>query len=363
MLIFRGHQADRWGRDGVPRTADWRWWNPPPMNTLATGDQDADGYPDIFLINNDFPSHLSILYGTAGALPDTTAVETADLASIGARTSHFLDVTGDHIPELVVTNDVRSVLRVYLGLRGQRLSEQFGSGHDAPQPGQKQWWGKPWAEIWEPAKISSQWPGPYDLLYDLGDVNLDGIGDIASYNAPWMTVYCGGSLLDSLIDAMVDTRAIGGTLDDTHPGAVAVLGDIDGSHVPTIAIGEQGILFVKPSRDVPQTGIYREIPTEAGPASVAETTSGHGDQNEPLHLEAIPNPASGEVRLQWSGEDLQGSALVSITDAAGHELKRIGMAATERTLLLTTDGYAKGEYFITLTIGQRSATTRLVVQS
>jgi hypothetical protein len=333
------------------------------MHALAAGDHDGDGTIDLYLHEPDFPFTVSVLYGKHDTLPDTNDVETIDLSSIGGRASEFLDVTGDGIPELLVTTSTNNSVKVFLGLRGQRLLDQFGSGNDAPHPGQPQWWGKPWAEVWQPKRINPDWFGTADILYPLGDIDFDGIGDICTYSPPWLMFYRGGNNMDSLIDAMIDGRPAGVTItSDAGPRSVAVLGDIDGSGTPTIAVGSNGILFVKPSRAVPQTGVRREIPDGTGPASVAETASGRSDATESLHLETLPNPARGEVRLQWSGNDLYGSARLSIADAAGQELKRVSVAAADCTALLKTESYAAGEYFITLTIGQRSTTTRLVLQ-
>jgi hypothetical protein len=277
LLLFQGHRGQRWGREGVPHSADLRWWNPPPMNMLSAGDHDGDGYVDLYLHNNGFPSYVSVLYGRPeGGLPDTTNVESADLASIGARTSLFVDVTGDRIPELVVTNDVRHLLRVYIGLRGQRLSNQFGI--EPPHPGEKQWWGKPWAEVWEPPKINPTWAGPYDRLYDLGDIDNDGVGDLCSFSGPWVTVYRGGNWLDSLIDGMIDCRAAGGGLDD-DPDGIAVLGDIDGSGIPTIAVGVNGVLYVKATTELPKTADWRRVPDGTGPAAVVAPTTTAASMN------------------------------------------------------------------------------------
>jgi hypothetical protein len=67
--------------------------------------------------------------------------------------------------------------------------------------------------------------------------------------------------------------------------------------------------------------------------------------------------------LHWSRSDLHGSAIISISDEAGHELRRYQLAAATSEFRLSLAGYAAGSYFITLTIGNRSATTRLVVQN
>ena len=49
-----------------------------------------------------------------------------------------------------------------------------------------------------------------------------------------------------------------------------MLGDIDGSGIPTIAVGINGVLYVKATTELPQSGIWRMVPDGTGPASVAE---------------------------------------------------------------------------------------------
>jgi hypothetical protein len=79
-------------------------------------------------------------------------------------------------------------------------------------------------------------------------------------------------------------------------------------------------------------------------------------------LLAVPNPTTGEVRLRWTGYRLNGSARISITDESGHELKRYATAAMPADFTLPLAGYTSGTYFITLTVGNRSAVTRIVLQ-
>ena len=45
-------------------------------------------------------------------------------------------------------------------------------------------------------------------------------------------------------------RMNGGIVATEQPRAVAVLGDIDGSGVSTIAVGYDGVLYVKPTTEV-----------------------------------------------------------------------------------------------------------------
>jgi hypothetical protein len=360
IFLYRGHKGKRWGRDGVPHSADWRWWNPPPMNTLSSGDQDGDGYSDIFLINNAEPSigTASVLYGrNDGRMPDTTSVETVDLLIANGKTSLFMDVTGDNIPELLVTSGSENRIKVFAGLKGQRLKEQYGPGHASLDTASPHWWKRPWAEIWEPAKFGGSWPGSYDLLYDLGDVDLDGIGDIVGFNGPWLTVYHTGNRLDSLIDAMVDCRAAGGGLDD-KPKEVAVLGDIDGSGIPTIAVGINDVLYVKPSKDMPRNGRGRMLPDGTGPATVEQVQQ--PDRNA-IQLRAMPNPANEEVQLMWNTTFLSGTAIITVTSPTGEEIASYRSTASGGHYIWRTEGIADGTYFLTLVTEHQRATAQVVL--
>jgi hypothetical protein len=257
------------------------------MNTLASGDQDGDGYTDIYLHNNAEPSigTVSVLYGRGnGALPDTTNVETVDLLIANGKTSLFNDVTGDGIPELLVTSGSESRIKVFVGLKGQRLKEQYGPGHTSLDTASSHWWKRPWVEVWEPGKFGGSWPGSYDRLYDLGDIDSDEVGEVVGFNGPWVTIYRGGNWLDSLIDGMIDCRSAGGGLDD-DPDGIAVLGDIDGSGIPTIAVGVNGVLYVKATTELPKTADWRLIPDGTGPAAVVAptTTAASMDLSQQAH--------------------------------------------------------------------------------
>jgi hypothetical protein len=90
--------------------------------------------------------------------------------------------------------------------------------------------------------------------------------------------------------------------------------------------------------------------------------TGRGEEEANLKLRAVPNPATGDVQLLWSRGDPHGHARIAISDAAGRELKRYRLPAMPAEFLLPLAGYASGTYFITLTIGQRNSTTRIVVR-
>ncbi|HVZ37696.1 MAG TPA: hypothetical protein VHI13_00305, partial [Candidatus Kapabacteria bacterium] len=76
--IYFGHHHKRWGRDGVSRAADWRWWNIPNLYSFIKEiDQDGDGHKDVawFGDNNGYQT-VSVWYGDGKpGIPDTSAVE------------------------------------------------------------------------------------------------------------------------------------------------------------------------------------------------------------------------------------------------------------------------------------------------
>lgn len=279
VVIYRGHRGGRWGRGGIPDTDDWRLWNiglQKRYTRLAVLDQDGDGARDVVMIR-DYPGNgdggVSIIYGRAGALPDTSTMQTIAFAPWGGRFALFEDITGDRIPELLICSGASDFVFVYAGLRNQRLLEQYGTGYEPEHPGAERWWGRPWAQIWLPRRISAAWFGDDDVIYDLGDLNLDGVGDITAFAWPYLVCYNGGVRLDSLVDA----------LHNVQPGAdikTAVnLGDVDGAGVNTIAVSGSGIAYLHASRDIPLGPTVRKLVPGTGKAGVEkDAPSGLGDR-------------------------------------------------------------------------------------
>jgi hypothetical protein len=276
-FIYRGHSHKRWGADW-PAKSDQQWWNVPNVTQLRELDQDGDGVKDIVMYAQGGGStgYVSVLYGRAGQLPDTNDVETVDLKVPNGHYALLGDVTGDRVPELLVNTGVathENRVKVYLGLRGQRLKAMFGSGNDRPDSIPGQWWGRPWSEIWMPHRVQPNWGEADYFLADLGDGNLDGVGDLWAYSNPYLICYSGGRSFDSLVDGLLDTRPA------TEAGAHAVLGDIDGSGVATLAMyGGNSVIYFKPSRGVPNDGVPRRLPegTEVSSAGINDPPGSWG---------------------------------------------------------------------------------------
>ncbi|MEP7217619.1 MAG: VCBS repeat-containing protein [Bacteroidota bacterium] len=275
LYIFRGRNGQRWREPGHAHTAEWVMWNRPPLINLAVLDQDHDGVMDIILYANSLGSgtgYLSVLYGRPGSLPDTNAIEKVDLITSFGLYALFSDVTGDGVPELLIHS--REQIKVYIGLKGQRLIQQYGPGEEPEHPGDQQWWGHPWARIDMPHRLNPNWAyADPPVLYDLGDANLDGINDIWTEAEPLLLCYTTGDGLDSLLDAVINVRPGLGIYD------AARLGRIVGGDTDVIGIGlSNGMIYARGSTEVPGRPRYRKLPPGTGKpvTEVRESPLVHG---------------------------------------------------------------------------------------
>ncbi|HVZ40122.1 MAG TPA: T9SS type A sorting domain-containing protein [Candidatus Kapabacteria bacterium] len=360
MMMYQGHHGERWGRNGVPSSADWRFWGQTARDYTAISalDQDQDGVTDIIFARNDaavVDGRLSVLYGRSGLLPDTNNFQTVSFAPSAGRYALFSDVTGDKVPDLLIGSGRDDFVKVFVGFKGQRLLEQYGSGHDTAQPGSGKWWGRPWDTVWLPRRINPEWFGDNDRLFDLGDANLDGVGDIFAFSWPYMVEYNGGRRLDSLADALIDIT----------PGTTLItlksLGNIDGSGRNIIALtaeNDNEIRFYAPTRDISSFGEDRDLPPGTGVAAVERPFVPAAPT---LRLAAVPNPSHGEVDLQWDAAGT-GQATLLLADASGREVRRVQLPAFDTHATFTTAGLPAGVYVVRLTIGSRSALAKIVVQ-
>ncbi len=335
---------------------------------MAVLDQDCDGNKDIVLYHSEDSDSgsVSVLYGTAGNnLPDTTNLKTVHFRRPLGSYAQFLDLTGDGVPELAICYGIEQIVRIYAGKSGQRIDEQYGSGDDPADPNHGRPWARPWAEVWLPYKLNDAWPGvPFQPLADLGDANLDGVADLWTYAHPFLMGYVGGHALDSMIDVLFDDRIWGGQV-----LSMARLGDIDGSGMPTVALGCSAgtgtVIFTKLGDSVPSTGDYRELPHPEGyhcaPASGVDTPLHPRDAEHALRLTAVPNPSHGEVDLQWDAAGT-GPATLLLADASGREVRHVQLPASDTHATFATAGLPAGVYVVRLTIGSRSALAKIIVQ-
>jgi|GEM_PF-1283628 len=365
ILVYRGHRGERWGRNGVSRIADRHYWNPrTPSNvgiepTRIVGlDQDRDGADDaVFYADDGIHGAVSILYGGVSAeLPDTNAMQTVSIKKVGTGYSLFTDITGDGVPELLACSGVADVVKVYIGFKGQRLLEQFGSGDDLGDPDAEQWWGKPWATIWLPRKINPYWFGNDDRLFDLGDVNRDGIGDIFAFSWPYIVEYNGGGRLDSMVDALINITP------GTEIGILKRLGDINGSGRDIIALttGNE-IRFYMPTKDVSSLGIDRKLPPGTGrkPGDVAPQRVTSDDQRV---LTAVPNPSRGEIHFSWRTDAWHGPATITLNDISGREVASCTARGEEGSAYCPVHDLPAGIYLAQLRCGAFMSSTRIVLR-
>lgn len=389
VLAFCGKKGARWGRDDRSRLADWSWWNPPSARTIARLDQDGDGNQDLIYYGNPDAgsaetAQLVTIYGKpGGGFPDTNAFniqtirfDRPDSTMLPGSFSILSDVSGDSLPELLVfDNDLRT-LRIYIGLRRQRLLQQYGNGNEPAHPDSTVWWGKPWARIDMPNKINpDSWAHPYNILYDLGDANFDGVNDIWALSEPFLVCYSSGYALDSLIDGMADTRP-GGTY--ASGSGIVRLGDIDGNGIPAFAVNFEadehsypeafpgGVKFFKMTDSVPWWngfGEGRRYPPYTLRSTVADVTTERGASRAtmltPLVMEARPNPTTGEVRLSWTIPAVAGASL-AITDERGVEVERIELRSGVTSASWNGTSKPRGVYLASLHLDSRTTTVKIL---
>jgi len=171
-------------------------------------DHDGDGNRDIVFYHNvgsdDTAGWVSVLYARSGELPDSNDLQTVYMTAARGRSSLLQDITGDRIPELIVHCGNDEVLRIYIGIRGRRLVEQYGSGADTARAGEPEWWGRPWATLRLPRAFWTGWGMSERWVFDLGDGDGDGIGDIWAVSSAYLLCYTTGEWLDEYADGLYD---------------------------------------------------------------------------------------------------------------------------------------------------------------
>jgi hypothetical protein len=358
LLAYRGGSGTRWGRNGVPTQPDWQLWQRHFTRRVSVLDHDGDGVLDIAMyIDSDAigtRGGISVLYGKRGALPDTIP-QSIDFVRVGGydgKQGQLIDVTGDGVPELVVsTGDTvdgfSQAWLIYVGRRGQRLNEQYGSGNDAPRPGDSLWWGRPRTEVWTPNRLSPGWSNPTYSILDPGDIGLDGVGDVCAASYPDIICYNGGAMLDSYIDAWMSIWPADGA---TSRNRIVRLGDVDGSGRPAIGVGLSGggVAFVRSDPLVPRGGTPIRLPE--GTDRPVSAPLRLVDQAEP-QLTVMPNPASTHTRVHFS--ESGGGVVIALLDLRGRGLRRWLLPAGQQELTIALAGMPAGLYIVSMASGGR----------
>jgi hypothetical protein len=366
IVIYRGHRGGRWGRNGVSTRPDWEFWQRLFTRRVSVVDHDGDGALDIALYVDEGiigrRGGMSILYGRRGAMPDTSGVS-IDFARVDGqdgKQGQLIDLTGDRVPELIVStgdapDGATSRWQVYVGRRGQRLHEQYGSGDDPPQPDDSLWWGRPWTQIWTPNHFSQGWSDPSEAVLDPGDIGLDGIGDFCAGSYPTLVCYNGGGGLDSWIDAQINVWLAD---DVVSQGQLTLLGDIDGSR--RVAIGAPfdggGVRFFAPSAAVPRWGEPIRLPE--GSDRPLSTPLAGSSRGVPPTLTIMPNPTTSRARVRFSGLTASSIALL---DLRGRELRRWAMPSGIDALTIDLHGMPPGTYLVTVRSRGRNTTAPLTL--
>lgn len=279
IRIFTLKRGERWGRSGVPNHAVWRLWNRPRVDFrggTSILDHDGDGALDLAL---HFPGDefgrnatVSVLYGRKNNLPDSNQLQSVRMDSANGRWGLFTDITGDGIPELVAHGGNDEVLRIFIGLRGQRLLEQYGSGKDPERPGEQQWWGRPWATLRLPRIFWTGWPSSVRQVIPLGDGNGDGIDDLWIMSADrYLLCYTTGEWLDDYVDGIHDLRAGDWFYPADYPETYAIGQNLDGRGGTLKIVGTtSGVHYLGENRSLPraQQRIHR-LPAGTGRPTTA----------------------------------------------------------------------------------------------
>ncbi len=339
ISIFLGLKGARWGRNGEMRRAVWEWWTQPDHRRIADHlvDQNCDNAPDLVMYN-DNPDRdgggLSILYGTAGRLPDTSNVQSISFLTPypPGASSQIFDITGDDVLDLVVLEDLGSSaeqkVRVYVGEPGEKIEEIYGDGS------------QPWAAFPTPIVLHDGWGGFQKRIYDLGDGNDDGYRDLYFHHYPFLVSYTTGWVLDSLIDGYA-------RFDGNRPQDFVNVGDIDGSGRDAImVVHRNGLDFVQGGRHINRAGSGRRLPHETAVRRCFSSVSVPAPLQDDGVLKVSPNPATSTVDIRWVITDSWDTGRLDIVDVAGRIVYRSALPDRTGSLLWDAAQVSPGTYIV-----------------
>jgi hypothetical protein len=228
--------------------------------SVAVGDFNGDGKPDVAVVNFDDDS-VSIFLNTTTAGSSTASLVEAGTFTVGTNPYCVAvgDFNGDGLPDLAVANYYGDSVTILLN------STVPGSSTAAFNPG-----GTPWVQ-YNPISVA------------VGDFNLDGIPDLAVVNAGSQSV-----------SILLNTTPSGATtanftdIADLRVGSTprsVVVGDFNGDGLPDVAVANQESYTVSVLLNTTQAALVsvspasisfgnRPVNTTGSPRSVTVTNTG-----------------------------------------------------------------------------------------
>jgi hypothetical protein len=291
---------------------------------------------------------LQVIYGTAsGGFPDTTAIDVLDFTPIIGEASVLSDVTGDGVPDLVVSCGKRDVIEIFAGKPGQRLQELYGTGTDSADRATGRRPVRPWAHLSLPHAINDAWFRS-TAAFSLGDADGDGVDEIWGTSYPYLMGYRGLDALDSLADIVYR----GDSYRDLQITAFRAAG------FPVYAFCSQGRIGYYRIVEPPFPNSYTSYALPHDPDFRCQHASAVNDAPHPepasLAFQIEPNPATAQQRITWQPTD--GTATITVHTMQGEPIWTTTLAATNGVAIWQTDTLASGVYAITLTINTTSET-------
>ncbi len=349
----------------LSNTPDWSWWNAPRYtDRLEAQDLDHDGAQDLIFYNDGYSAPLTVLYGRSdGELPDTISdMQQIDTRDVRGVLTDFSDVTGDAYSDLVVLNYDEDLVYIYASTPStRRLEEMFGTGNDPPREGE--WWSRPWAALKGPRLVNQYWFGLERHLFPIGSADTSCPDEIWVQSWPFILVYRTGTRLDSLIDAELDTRVVG--------GVPTRIGDIDGDGRDEFAMVASGTTIFRFPDELPRpVRRLRRVPDGTGkPTSGVEESKSQRVEtrdSKKLGVEVVPNPSSGEVAIEW-GVGSHGGATsqqltIRITDILGQEVFLEEVPLHQGEYLWDASNLPNGTYYIILRVDEVTETEHIRIQ-
>ncbi|MCF8449062.1 MAG: FG-GAP-like repeat-containing protein, partial [Taibaiella sp.] len=256
-------------------------------NSVAIGDIDGDGKPDLAVANSASNS-VSVLRNTSSIGSITSgsfAAQVTFAAGSGPYDVAISDIDGDGKPELVVPNSTSNSVAVY---RNTSSSGSITSSSFAARVS--------FATGTSPASVT------------IGDIDGDGKPDmaVANYDANTVSVYRNTGSIGSITSGSFATQVTFAT--GTNPHSVAI-GDIDGDGKPDVAVANRGSNTVAIYRNNPLSPITGTQSVCVGATTTLSnaTTGGKWSSSNTaiatvgLSTGVVTGVAAGTVTITYAG--------------------------------------------------------------